>query len=198
MGLALALALSIVVIPSTGSAQAPLLPTSGALFGAYVQPGSHTGPDRRSALTSFETLVGRKMAIERVYYFWDQAWPTADDAWTRDAGRIPYISWNAQRTDGTTATWSDIAAGVYDPVILARASDLIAFGGPVDLLVPARAGERPRRRHPRGFHRRVPARPFGLPDRRRHQRDLRLDDDGVELPHGRRRAVSTRETTWST
>jgi len=34
------------------------------LFGAYVQPGSHTGPDRRSALTSFESLVARKMAME--------------------------------------------------------------------------------------------------------------------------------------
>ncbi len=127
----LALALSILGAPSAGIARAPSLPTSGALFGAYVQPGSHTGPDRRSALTSFETLVGRQMAIERVYYFWDQAWPTADDAWTRDAGRIPYISWNAQRTDGTAATWADIAAGAYDPVILARAADLIAFGGPV-------------------------------------------------------------------
>jgi hypothetical protein len=65
----LALALSIVVIPSTGSARAPSLPTSGALFGAYVQPGSHTGPDRRSAMTSFETLVGRQMSIERVYSY---------------------------------------------------------------------------------------------------------------------------------
>ena len=30
-----------------------------------------------------------------------------------------------------TATWADIAAGVYDQVILARATDLIAFDGPV-------------------------------------------------------------------
>jgi plastocyanin len=127
----LVVSVSILGVPSAGSAQAPALPTSGALFGAYVQPGSHTGPDRRSALTSFETLVGRQMAIERVYYYWDQAWPTADDAWTRDAERIPYISWNALRTNGTTATWADIAAGVYDPVISARAADLIAFGGPV-------------------------------------------------------------------
>lgn len=71
------------------------------------------------------------MAIERVYYFWNQVWPTADDAWTRDAGRIPYISWNATRTDGTSARWADIASGVYDTAIQARAADLIAFGGPV-------------------------------------------------------------------
>ncbi|MFL5791243.1 MAG: hypothetical protein ACJ76A_07025, partial [Actinomycetota bacterium] len=84
-----AVALTIVVAPSASRAQPSIFPTSGALFGAFVQPGSHTGPDRRSALTSFESLVGREIAIERVYYFWDQAWPTADDAWTRDAGRIP-------------------------------------------------------------------------------------------------------------
>ena len=128
---ALALAIAIVATPTPTGAQPVALPTSGALFGAYVQPGSHTGPDRRSALTSFESLVGRKMAMERVYYFWDHAWPTADDAWTRDAGRIPYISWNARLTNGSVARWADIAAGVYDPVILTRAADLISFGAPV-------------------------------------------------------------------
>ena len=128
---ALALAVAIVAVPAPSIAQPVSLPTSGALFGAYVQPGSHTGPDRRSALESFESQVGRKMSLERVYYFWDETWPTADDAWTRDAGRIPYISWNARRTDKTTVRWADIAAGIYDPVILARAADLIAFGGPV-------------------------------------------------------------------
>src|SRR4051812_13494314 len=126
-----AVALTIVVAPSASNAQPSIFPTSGALFGAYVQPGTHTAPDRRSALTSFETLVGRQMAVERVYYLWNQAWPTADDGWTRDAGRIPFISWNAARTDGTKAKWADIASGVYDSVIQARAADLIAFGGPV-------------------------------------------------------------------
>src|SRR5436309_3884372 len=129
VGIALSLG---IIIPATSSNAGPAtLPASGELFGAFVQPGSHTGPDRRSALESFETLVGRKMAMERVYYLWDQPWPTADDAWTRDAGRIPYISWNARMTDRSTVRWADIASGVYDPLILARAADLIAFGGPV-------------------------------------------------------------------
>jgi hypothetical protein len=128
---ALALSVAIVAVPAPSIAQPVSLPTSGTLFGAYVQPGSHTGPDRRSALEAFESQVGRTMSLERVYYFWDETWPTADDAWTRDAGRVPYISWNARRTDKTTARWADIAAGTYDPVILARAADLIAFGGPV-------------------------------------------------------------------
>jgi plastocyanin len=128
---AVAIASTILAAPSASSAGTSILPTSGALFGAYVQPGSHTGPDRRSALASFESQIGREISIERVYYFWNQAWPTADDVWTRDAGRIPFISWNAARTDGTKARWADIASGVYDSAIQARAADLIAFGSPV-------------------------------------------------------------------
>ena len=122
---------SVLTAPTSSQAAENVLPTSGTLFGAFVQVNARTGPDRRSALESFENLVGRKVAIERVYYLWDRAWPTADDAWTRDAGRIPYISWNTRRTDGTTASWADIASGVYDTTILSRAADLITFGSPV-------------------------------------------------------------------
>jgi hypothetical protein len=129
VGLALAGSLAVCMTASPASPVA--LPTSGTLFGAFVQPGPQTGPDRRSALESFEALVGRKMAMERVYYQWNESWPTADDVWTRDAGRIPYLSWNARMTDRSTVRWADIASGAYDPVILARAADLVAFGGPV-------------------------------------------------------------------
>src|SRR2546426_10224724 len=120
----IALLLGIVITSTSSKAGPATLPASGALFGAFVQPGLHTGPDRRSALESFETLVGHKMTMERVYYMWDQPWPTAEHAWTRDAGRIPYISWNARMTDRSTVRWADIASGVYDAVILARAADL--------------------------------------------------------------------------
>jgi hypothetical protein len=127
----LALTLTIVVAPLPSGADPPVLPTSGALFGAFAQPDGVATLDRRSALEGFESQVGRKMALERVYYRWDQAWPTADDAWTRDAGRIPYISWNARLLDRSTVRWADIAAGVYDGVIDARAADLVSFAGPV-------------------------------------------------------------------
>jgi plastocyanin len=130
-GLVVVAAAAVPSVPEPAGAAPPALPTTGALFGAYVQPGAHTGPDRRSALESFESLVGRPMALERVYYFWNQQWPTPDDEWTRDAGRIPYISWNALRTDGGVTRWADIAAGVYDATLRARAADLIAYAGPV-------------------------------------------------------------------
>jgi plastocyanin len=131
VAIGISLALPVLTFPTRVEAGSSILPTSGALFGAHVQPDAHTGPDRRSALESFETLVGRTMAIERIYYLWDQRWPTADDAWTRDAGRIAYISWNARRTDGTITPWADIASGAYDATIRARAADVTAYAGPV-------------------------------------------------------------------
>ena len=118
--------------PTACDRAAPATPTaSGALFGAFVQPGPTTGADRRSAVTALEDSIGRPLAMERVYYRWDEPWPTADDVWTRDAGRIPFISWNTTSTNGAQVRWAEIAAGVDDPILHARAADLIAFGSPV-------------------------------------------------------------------
>jgi hypothetical protein len=105
--------------------------SSGALFSAFVQPGPQTGPDRRAAVTSFEALIGRPLAMERVFYRWNESWPTADDVWTRDAGRIPFISWNTRLANGAWVPWADIAAGKDDTVLHQRAAALKAFGSPV-------------------------------------------------------------------
>lgn len=108
------------------------LPETGALFGAYVAPDGYNGDDRREALLNFETLVGRRMAIERVYYNWEEAFPTADDEWSRDLGRTLYMSWNASREDtGSCTPWADIAAGLHDADIDARAAGIKAFGAPL-------------------------------------------------------------------
>ena len=117
--------------PTACDRAAPATPTAGALFGAFVQPGPTTGADRRSAVTALEDSIGRPLAMERVYYRWDEPWPTADDVWTRDAGRIPFISWNTTSANGAQVRWAEIAAGVDDPILHARAADLIAFGSPV-------------------------------------------------------------------
>jgi plastocyanin len=108
------------------------LPERGALFGAYVKVDDHNGDDRREALTNFEALVGRQMAIERVYDNWEEAWPTADDLWSRDQGRILYYSWNASRGDGSGCSdWADIAAGVYDTEVDAKAAAVKDFAAPL-------------------------------------------------------------------
>jgi plastocyanin len=104
------------------------LPDNGAYFGAYVPPDPHNGPDRRTALTNYETMVGRQMAIERVYYLWNEDWPNADDYWSAGMGRILYISWNASPDDGSGCRkWADIAAGVYDADIHAQTAKIKLF-----------------------------------------------------------------------
>jgi plastocyanin len=115
---------------STSAADGPtIFPDAGALFGAHV--GLRNGLDRRAAWTQFEDMVGQPMAMDRQYYMWNDAWPTADDAWSRDQGRTLFLSWNARRADGTYTSWARIADGSEDAMLDARAADLIAFGAPV-------------------------------------------------------------------
>jgi plastocyanin len=108
------------------------LPEKGALFGTFVRPDDHTGNTRREAMTNFEALVGRQMATERVYDLWDDPFPTDDDLWSRDLGRTLYVSWNASPRDGTGCKgWANIAAGLYDAEIDAKAEALKSFGAPI-------------------------------------------------------------------
>lgn len=110
------------------------LPARGALFGAHAEvdpawPGS--GDTRREAVETLESLAQRKMALERVFYRWDEVFPTSDDEWSRDQGRTLLLSWSAGRTDDTFTQWADIAAGLHDAEIDDRAQRLKAFGGPI-------------------------------------------------------------------
>ena len=122
--------LLILVAPAGSSAPPPPLPSTGALFGARVGFDA-TATDRRSAQATFESTVGRTMALDREYYAWNEAWPTVDDAWSRDAGRILYVSWNSRTTSKTWTSWASIASGAWDATIDARAVDLAAFGAPI-------------------------------------------------------------------
>src|SRR5947209_2148906 len=78
---------------SRGS-EGPVLPDSGALFGAAVAIGDHTGATQQIATTSVEQLIGRQVTLERMFYDWQDSWPSAYDYWSRDQGRIGLISWS--------------------------------------------------------------------------------------------------------
>lgn len=110
------------------------LPDSGALFGVHLNLDEHNGLERRQAILDFEQLVGRKMALERIYYAWDDPFPTADDYWSNQQGRLLYLSWNAGfRDEINCAQWADIAAGLHDDAIDAKAEAIKAFGDPLIL-----------------------------------------------------------------
>jgi plastocyanin len=108
------------------------LPSTGALFGAFVKPDRHNGTDRRVAWANFEALVGRHLDIDRQYPDWDDDWPSADDVWSRDQGHTLYFSWKANLSEtGECVMWADIAAGLHDAEIDAQAQKIIAFGAPI-------------------------------------------------------------------
>lgn len=104
-------------------------PASGAYFGAYVRPDG----GRRTAVTDFERLIGRKLDIDHVYYHWDDAFPTADDRWDIQNKRILFVSWQSETGAGHKIPWADIAAGRQDSVIDARAKAVKALGVPIFL-----------------------------------------------------------------
>lgn len=118
--------------PIHKAAAPDILPANGALYAAYVEPDFHNGADRRTANAFFETVVGRPMAVERVYHTWDVVWPDAEDYYSRDQGRTLYISWNGGTGDGTQyCNWSDIANGLWDTRIHEEAANIIAFASPM-------------------------------------------------------------------
>jgi hypothetical protein len=96
-----------------------------------VAADGHTGPDRRTSQMNFEAMAGRPMITDRRYYLWDQQFPTADDYWSRDQGHVLILSWNAGLVGGGYVRWADIAAGVYDADIDAKAQAIKDFGAPI-------------------------------------------------------------------
>src|SRR4051794_35363745 len=103
--IAVLLAVPLLVAPPAGkraAAEPPTPPRTGALWGALVAIGDKYGSTRQLAQTAFEGQVGREDSFERVYYQWDEGWPSVWDYWSRDQGHVLMISWSARRRDGTS------------------------------------------------------------------------------------------------
>ena len=101
------------------------------LWGANAEPiGDQTG---RTALTALEHTIGRRLAISRHYVMWDHPLPDSFQRWTVERGRIPYISWNGLRENGSMVRWDSIAAGAEDQLITSRARSLRSWGKKVFL-----------------------------------------------------------------
>ena len=110
---------------------AVLKPSTGEYFGAYVSPRS--GENYESAVVRLESQAGRKLAIDHQYYKWNQPVPTSHQYWDANTGRLPFVNWKAQRTDGSVVPWSAIANGSQDSWIIQRANAFKAFKSPIYL-----------------------------------------------------------------
>jgi endoglucanase len=130
--IAATLAATISLVPHPAAAatrpSALLVPGTGALVGAYVDPdGVWSGNStQQGEITSFESRIGRKLAIVQHYYSWTNAFPSGLEQWDIAGGRIPLVSWAGTSLDA-------ILSGSYDSMIRARADGLKALGSPVFL-----------------------------------------------------------------
>ena len=102
----------------------PAIPTT-AYFGARIEPRS--GESQSDAVLRVESQIGRRFAIDHYYYQWTDSFPNAAQTWTVGQGRIPFINWKAG------GSWSAIANGSQDAVIVAHADAIKSFGYPIYL-----------------------------------------------------------------
>jgi hypothetical protein len=113
------------VLPSTALAPGPdVVPAAGALLGAYVD-ASGANPPPTNDLSTFESQIGRTVALTQHYYSFYQAFPGAAEADDAANGRVPIESWDCQPSNAS------IAAGSQDTFLRKRADALEAFGKPI-------------------------------------------------------------------
>jgi hypothetical protein len=116
------------VSAGSGRTGAALVPSAGALLGAYVDDVGRWVDDTtaEAGVERFEAAIGRPLDIDHHYYAWTDRFPTGLERWDVANGRIPMISWSGTRLD-------DILSGRFDAMIRQRASDVRALGAPVFL-----------------------------------------------------------------
>ena len=103
-----------------------MVPAAGALLGGFLSPAG-TGW-HQTDVTAREALLGRKLDVDHRYYSWTTAFPTSNDSWDVQNGRIPMITWQP-----TGTTLDAINTGTYDDRIRTRALAVASFRTPIFL-----------------------------------------------------------------
>ncbi|MDP9233058.1 MAG: twin-arginine translocation signal domain-containing protein [Actinomycetota bacterium] len=104
-----------------GSGVAEASPANApCIWGAFPDPGvtSPTDAQVETAITDFESLIGRKLGMTRHYIRWD--YPTIPSnvmVWSANGGRVPFMDWRPQKMNDDYVKWADIAAGTRDTYI---------------------------------------------------------------------------------
>ncbi len=115
------------MLPSTTIVAGPdIVPANGAYLGAYVDT-SGVNPPPESDLTTFESQIGRTVALTQHYYAFYDVFPGAAETSDAASGRISIDSWDCQPSNAS------IAGGKQDAWIRKRADAFKAFGRPIFL-----------------------------------------------------------------
>lgn len=110
-------------LPTTTTTAPPVQPAAGVLLGASTSPDVRTLEAEKAAVEQLERQLGRTLDINHNFYPWTDPFPTQNERWDLEAGRIPLISWN-----GRDVTTREIARGAHDPMIRQRARSTKALG----------------------------------------------------------------------
>lgn len=113
---------------SAAAMSSNIAPSSGALFGAYVN--SRGGLTQQETTARLERQLGRRLAIANQYRGWSSR-TFGKEAEHVAAGRVPMISWRATDTQFDSRRAQKIARGDYDQLIRTAADNMKALRGPV-------------------------------------------------------------------
>jgi hypothetical protein len=105
------------------------IPSSGLIFGAMVS--AEPGQKNSTAASAFENQLGRTLGMDRSYSRWDDPQPNYAIQYAVKAGRIPFVSIQPQRSDGSPVSWASIASGSEDATVRAQADALKAVARPI-------------------------------------------------------------------
>ena len=110
--------------PFETTGRGPVPPTSGAWFGVYAAPNNHTAAEKIKAVNTFQTVVGRKVAIVHSFHPWSDVVPSDIDSRIIQNGQIDLLSWAGTDT-------LSIASGAYDNLIEHTAVAIKNLGAPI-------------------------------------------------------------------
>jgi Glycosyl hydrolase family 26 len=90
------------------------LTAAAAAVGGPIQFGaaqaSYPGATKIEAIQALEDVIGRELAVVRVYARWTDTFPDATANWLKSTGHMMFLSVKTRRADGSYVPWADIAA----------------------------------------------------------------------------------------
>ncbi len=102
------------------------LPPAGTIYvGGYINTSGLPHAYGPSITASFETQIGRKLAIDLVYHDFITKFPGRGGLDDYANGRIPLYSWNCGISN------AQVAAGAADTTLRLQASAIAAYGWPI-------------------------------------------------------------------
>jgi beta-mannanase len=95
---------------------------TGCAIGAFVNGMNN--------LPTFQSTIGRNLAVVLIYAHWQDAFPTSDADTIYNNGSVPLITWEPWITN-QIGTLESIAAGSYESYVTQFIQDAKDWGGPV-------------------------------------------------------------------